>query len=131
MVECCFKRPSCLAIEHIADAKLNLIHDVLTNPRVCSPHPWPNITDLAPMRPSPNFMLAKWYQSVGQTICRTAFVRNKHTILGRCDDFQGDPACDMVGRPQVLADENLGFGVAPPAASGRSDVCLAHAGRRA
>jgi hypothetical protein len=34
MGDCCFKRTSHLAIEHIADAKLNLIHDVLTIARV-------------------------------------------------------------------------------------------------
>ena len=34
MLHCCFKRLSFFAIEHIADAKLNLIHDVLTNTRV-------------------------------------------------------------------------------------------------
>jgi hypothetical protein len=34
MGDCCFKRTSHLAIEHIADAKLNRIHDVLTIARV-------------------------------------------------------------------------------------------------
>jgi hypothetical protein len=89
------------------------------------------MTDLATFRPSPSLMLAKWSQLVGQTICRPDFVQKDPRTRRMCHAGGVALTIGMADRSQIQAVGNFSFGVAPPTAIGRSDVCLARDGPEA